>query len=697
MFDILSQDIKYLKGIGPLRAKVLYSDMSIRTIRDLLETYPYRYIDRSRTYKICELREGMSFVQIRGRIISFQAEGSGRKKHLKALFSDGQGIMELVWFRGISYIEKQYKPGVEYVAFGSPQVFGSRWSMAHPELEKPDSVQASVAFYPCYHTSGDMKRARITSKQMVDFVATALAALRVPLPETLPPYIVERKKLCSRDEAIRYIHRPRNYEQIAAAERRLKFEELFYIQLGILDYARERQERSAGQCFARIGSLFNGFYQYHLDFALTNAQKRVLREIRADVGSGKQMNRLLQGDVGSGKTIVALMAMLMALDNNRQVCLMAPTEILAEQHYASITEQLDGMPVRVDLLTSTIKGRRRNDTLSALASGDVNILIGTHAVIEDNVIFAQLGLVVIDEQHRFGVAQRAKLWLKSTAPPHVLVMTATPIPRTLAMTVYGDLNVSVLDELPPGRKPVLTRHVSAGRRVALYQKLESEIANGHQVYYVFPLIKENEKMDLRDLENGFEALKKIFPNRRLAYVHGKMSPAEKSEVMERFANGSVDILVATTVIEVGVNVPNATVMVVEEAQRFGLSQLHQLRGRVGRNAEQAYCFLVTPEKMAENTRKRIEIMVETNDGFRISEEDMRMRGPGDLQGTLQSGMPFDLRIANLATDGRILEEARALAHEVLESDPQHNRSYNDILWRQLSRTRKHEINWSEIS
>lgn len=697
MFDILSQDIKYLKGIGPLRAKVLYSDMSIRTIRDLLETYPYRYIDRSRTYNICELREGMSFVQIRGRIISFQAEGSGRKKHLKALFSDGQGIMELVWFRGISYIEKQYKPGVEYVAFGSPQVFGSRWSMAHPELEKPDSVQASVAFYPCYHTSGDMKRARITSKQMVDFVATALAALRVPLPETLPPYIVERKKLCSRDEAIRYIHRPRNYEQIAAAERRLKFEELFYIQLGILDYARERQERSAGQCFTRIGSLFNGFYQYHLDFALTNAQKRVLREIRADVGSGKQMNRLLQGDVGSGKTIVALMAMLMALDNNRQVCLMAPTEILAEQHYASITEQLDGMPVRVDLLTSTIKGRRRNDTLSALASGDVNILIGTHAVIEDNVVFAQLGLVVIDEQHRFGVAQRAKLWLKSAAPPHVLVMTATPIPRTLAMTVYGDLNVSVLDELPPGRKPVLTRHVSAGRRVALYQKLESEIANGHQVYYVFPLIKENEKMDLRDLENGFEALKKIFPNRRLAYVHGKMSPAEKSEVMERFANGSVDILVATTVIEVGVNVPNATVMVVEEAQRFGLSQLHQLRGRVGRNAEQAYCFLVTPEKMAENTRKRIEIMVETNDGFRISEEDMRMRGPGDLQGTLQSGMPFDLRIANLATDGRILEEARALAHEVLESDPQHNRSYNDILWRQLSRTRKHEINWSEIS
>lgn len=697
MFNILSQDVKYLKGIGPMKAKVLASDMSIHTVGDLLETYPYRYIDRSRTYAIGELRDGMSFVQVRGRIMSFTSEGSGRKRHLKALFTDGRGVMELVWFRGIAYVEKQYKPGVEYLAFGTPQIFGSRWSMAHPELETPDSVQVSVAFYPCYHTSGNMKRVRVTSKQMVDFVASALAALRNPLPETLPDYIMERKGLCSRDAAIRYIHRPQSYEQIVAAERRLKFEELFYIQLGILNYARERQERTSGQCFKRIGDLFNGFYQFHLPFALTNAQKRVLREIRADVGSGKQMNRLLQGDVGSGKTIVALMSMLMALDNNRQVCLMAPTEILAEQHYASIKDLLEGMPIRVDLLTSSVKGNRRSDTLSALATGEVNILIGTHAVIEDNVMFARLGLVVIDEQHRFGVAQRAKLWLKNVSPPHVLVMTATPIPRTLAMTVYGDLNVSVLDELPPGRKPVVTRHIYSGQRTMLYNMLENEMRKNHQVYYVFPLIKENEKMDLHDLENGFENLKKVFPSRHIAYVHGQMAASEKNEVMGRFANGEIDILVATTVIEVGVNVPNATVMVIEEAQRFGLSQLHQLRGRVGRNAEQAYCFLITPEKLAANTRRRMDIMVETNDGFRISEEDMRMRGPGDLQGTLQSGMPFDLHIANLAKDGRILEEARALAHEVLEADPQRNRPYNEVLWRQLDMKKHTDINWSEIS
>lgn len=697
MFDILSQDIKFLKGVGPQRARTLSSDMSINTIGDLLETYPYRYIDRSRTYRIADLRDGMSYVQIRGRIISYSSEGTGRKKHLKALFSDGRGIMELVWFRGTSYVEKRYKTGTDYIAFGQPQVFGGRWSMAHPELEEPDSVQTSIAFYPCYHTSGDMKRVRITSKQMVDFVAAALSALRAPLPETLPSYIVERKGLCSRNEAIRFIHRPETYEQIAAAERRLKFEELFYIQLGILNYARQRQEHSSGQCFTRIGALFNGFYQYHLPFPLTGAQKRVLREIRADVGSGKQMNRLLQGDVGSGKTIVALMAMLMALDNNRQVCLMAPTEILAEQHYETISEQLAELPIRVDLLTSTVKGSRRKDILSALAAGQVNILIGTHAVIEDNVVFAQLGLVVIDEQHRFGVAQRAKLWLKSAAPPHVLIMTATPIPRTLAMTVYGDLNVSVLDELPPGRKPVLTSHISSEYRAQLYQKINIEISKGHQIYYVFPLIKENEKMDLRDLENGFEYLKKVFPERSIAYVHGKIPPAEKNEIMSRFSEGKIDILVATTVIEVGVNVPNATVMVIEEAQRFGLSQLHQLRGRVGRNAEQAYCFLVTSGKLANTTRRRIEIMVETNDGFRISEEDMRLRGPGDLQGTLQSGMPFDLHIANLATDGLILEEARALAHEVIDSDPQRNRSYNDILWNQLRILKKNDINWSEIS
>lgn len=696
MYDILSQDIKFLKGVGPQRAALLAADMSVRTVGDLLGTYPYRYVDRSRTYSVGELREGMSFVQVRGRILSFLREGEGRKRRLKALFSDGSGVMELIWFRGTAYVEKQYKPGEEYVAFGAPQAFGSRWSMAHPELEKPGAAQDAPPLFPCYHTSGGMKRARITSKQMAGFVASALAALREPLPETLPQYIVERKGLCSRDEAVRRIHRPQDYGQIAAAERRLKFEELFYVQLGILSYARERRERSAGQRFTRIGALFNGYYRTRLGFALTGAQKRVLREIRADVGSGKQMNRLLQGDVGSGKTVVALMTMLMALDNNRQVCLMAPTEILAEQHFAYLTGQLGGMPVRTGLLTSSVKGRRRSDTLSALASGEMGVLVGTHAVIEDNVVFAQLGLVVIDEQHRFGVAQRARLWQKSAAP-HVLVMTATPIPRTLAMTVYGDLNVSVLDELPPGRKPVLTRHVTAGRRAGLYECLEGEISKGRQVYYVFPLIKENEKTDLRDLENGYEALKKAFPARRVLCVHGKMPPSEKNEVMRRFAAGEADILVATTVIEVGVNVPNATVMVIEEAQRFGLSQLHQLRGRVGRGAEQAYCFLVTPAKMSENTRRRIGIMVETNDGFRISEEDLRMRGPGDLQGTLQSGVPFNLKIASLAADGGILEEARALAHEVVEDDPRRDRLYNEILWRQLRAAKRHDTDWSEIS
>lgn len=696
--DFSSVDIKFLSGVGPKRAEVLKKEAGIATYEDLLYYFPYKYIDKSRIYRISEINGNMPYIQIEGCITDFYEQGAGKGRRLCATFSDKSGSVELVWFQGAKYITDRYIKGKLYIVFGKPNLYGGKITIAHPEIEVPsDRTDTSLTLQGCYNTTEAMKKKFITSRYIHKLIETLWSNRTAPLPETLPPYIVKKYSLLSLHEAIRNIHFPKTPEMLHKAQLRLKFDELFYIQLNLLRYMNLRKRNMNGFRFSKVGNFVNSFYRECLPFDLTNAQKRVIKEIRADMGSGKQMNRLLQGDVGSGKTIVALMAMLMALDNNRQVCLMAPTEILAEQHYASITEQLDGMPVRVDLLTSTIKGRRRNDTLSALASGDVNILIGTHAVIEDNVVFAQLGLVVIDEQHRFGVAQRAKLWLKSAAPPHVLVMTATPIPRTLAMTVYGDLNVSVLDELPPGRKPVLTRHVSAGRRVALYQKLESEIANGHQVYYVFPLIKENEKMDLRDLENGFEALKKIFPNRRLAYVHGKMSPAEKSEVMERFANGSVDILVATTVIEVGVNVPNATVMVVEEAQRFGLSQLHQLRGRVGRNAEQAYCFLVTPEKMAENTRKRIEIMVETNDGFRISEEDMRMRGPGDLQGTLQSGMPFDLRIANLATDGRILEEARALAHEVLESDPQHNRSYNDILWRQLSRTRKHEINWSEIS
>ena len=694
---LLTQDIKYLKGVGPSRASMLGKELSIHTVGDLVTTYPYRYIDRSKVYAVCELREGMQYVQVRGKIIYFETEGEGRKKRLKALFSDGAGVMELVWFRGISYVQKQYKTGKEYVAFGIPQIYGGRWSIAHPELEESQPQGVQTVFAPYYHTTEKMKRCNITSKTVEKLIKGALTELGGNIPETIPPYILKREKLCTRAQAITAIHFPQSFDQLEAARKRLKFEELFYIQLGLLNYASERQARAIGQRFVKIGDAFNGFYKYHLPFSLTNAQKRVLHEIRADVGSGKQMNRLLQGDVGSGKTIVALMTMLMAIDNNRQVCLMAPTEILAEQHYETISKMLDGMPIRTDLLTSSIKGKRRKATLEALASGEVKILIGTHAVIEDKVVFAQLGLAVIDEQHRFGVAQRAKLWLKSPAPPHILVMTATPIPRTLAMTVYGDLNVSVLDELPPGRKPVLTKRVENHQRTELFRLLENEIRKGHQVYYVFPLIKENEKMDLRDLENGYEWLCKTFPNRKIAYVHGKMGADDKNKVMTTFAKGDIDILVATTVIEVGVNVPNATVMVIEGAQRFGLSQLHQLRGRVGRNADQAYCFLVTPDKLSGDTRKRIDVMTLTNDGFKIAEEDLLLRGPGDLQGTMQSGLPFNLKIANLVTDGQLLEQARRMAHDVISADPQHNHSYNDILWKQLRQQRRTDISWEEIS
>lgn len=694
---LLSQDIKYMKGVGPMRAALLAAE-DIRSVGDLVTTYPYRYVDRSRTYMIRELRGDMPYVQVRGRIQYFSVEGAGRKKRLTASFTDGAGVMELVWFRSIQSVEKRYKVGVEYVAFGVPQLFGGHWSIAHPELDEPQAPAVQAAFAPLYHTSERMKRAGVTSKFIENLVRSALSDLGENIPETLPPYILRSRGLCSRAKALHDVHAPASLDDLQAARRRLKFEELFYIQLALLDYADKRQSHSAGQRFTKIGESFLSFYQFHLPFALTGAQKRVTHEIYDDMRSGRQMNRLLQGDVGSGKTVVALMAMLIAIDNNKQVCLMAPTEILAEQHYDTIRSMLDGMPLRVDLLTSSVKGRRRQDTLDALAAGEVNILIGTHAVIEDGVVFAQLGLAVIDEQHRFGVAQRAALWTKSPAPPHVLVMTATPIPRTLAMTVYGDLSVSVLDELPPGRKPVLTKLIAGSHHDELFNLLSSEIGKGHQAYYVYPLIKENEKMDLRDLENGYEMLCEVFPKLRIAYVHGKLRPDAKNEVMARFAAGEVDILVATTVIEVGVNVPNATVMVVEGAQRFGLSQLHQLRGRVGRNADQAYCILVAPDNISGDTRKRMDIMTATNDGFRIAEEDLRLRGPGDLQGTMQSGIPFNLKIASLATDGAMLEEARRLAHEVISADPGRNHSYNDILWRELrSRRGVSDIKWEEIS
>jgi ATP-dependent DNA helicase RecG len=692
---LLTQDLQYLKGVGPRRAELLAAELSVRTVEDLLGVYPYRYIDRSLVCRISQLREGMQYVQIRGKIQYYETEGEGRGRRLKALFSDGAGVMELVWFAGIAYVQKLYRPGTEYTVMGQPHLYGGRWSIAHPELEEPDGQLAPFA--PLYRTTERMKRAGLTSKGMEKLIAAALEQTRATIPETLPPYIVQKAGLCTRSQALEAIHAPTSLEALEQARRRLKFEELFYTQLGILDYARQRQERAAGQTFTKIGSAFLTFYKYHLPFELTDAQKRVLREIRADVGSGRQMNRLLQGDVGSGKTIVALMAMLMAVDNGRQAVLMAPTEILAAQHRESIGAMLEGMPVRVDLLTSSVKGRQRRAVLEGTASGETHILIGTHAVIEDSVEFARLGLAVIDEQHRFGVAQRARLWTKSPAPPHILVMTATPIPRTLAMTVYGDLNVSVLDQLPPGRRPVTTVKVEAPQRAALYRFIESQLAAGHQAYCVYPLIKENEKTGLRDLERGYETLCSAFPQHRVEYIHGQMPPGDKAAVMQRFADGNTDILVATTVIEVGVNVPRATVMVIEEAQRFGLAQLHQLRGRVGRSAEQAYCFLVTPEKLTGDTRRRIDIMTATCDGFRIAEEDLKLRGPGDLQGTLQSGLPFNLKIADLALDGRLLEEARRMAHDVIDADPAHNHSHNDLLWQQLRRMRRTAPGWEEIS
>lgn len=680
-----------------MRANILEKEMQIQNIGDLITTYPYRYVDRSKTYTIRELREGMQYIQVKGKILYFENEGEGRKKRLKAIFSDGLGVMELVWFCSLAHIQKRYKLNTEYIAFGTPQIYGGRWSIAHPELEEAQTENSEGAFAPYYHTTDRLKRSFVNSKVIGKLIKAALSELGNNIPETLPPYIIKRENLCSRSQAIIAMHMPASFEQLEKARKRLKFEELFYIQLGLLNYANERQLRSAGQRFVKIGDYFNTFYKYHLPFNLTNAQKRVLHEIREDVGSGKQMNRLLQGDVGSGKTIVALMTMLMALDNGKQVCLMAPTEILAEQHYETIMQLVKGMPVNIGLLTSSIKGNLRKNILSSLVSGRINILIGTHAIIEDNVQFSNLGLAIIDEQHRFGVAQRAKLWKKNSTPPHILIMTATPIPRTLAMTLYGDLSVSVLDELPPGRKPVLTKRVEHHERAKLNALLETEISKGHQVYYVFPLIKENEKMDLRDLENGYEGICKQFPTRKVAYVHGKMNTNDKNRVMCSFAEGKVDILVATTVIEVGVNVPNATVMVIEGAQRFGLSQLHQLRGRVGRNADQAFCFLVTPDNLTGTTRKRIDIMTATNDGFKIAEEDLQIRGPGDLQGTMQSGIPFNLKIANLVTDGKLLEEARRVAHEVIGADPLHNHSYNDTIWKQLKQLQSPDISWENIS
>ncbi len=700
MLNILDQDIQYLQGVGPKRQAILNKELNISTWRDLLEYYPYKYVDRSKVYRISDLSGDMPFVQIKGHILSFEEYAvSARKKRIVAHFSDGTGVCDLVWFQGTQYLYKNYKVGEEYIVFGKPGFYNGRYRFAHPDIDRTADIQlSSMGMQPYYMTTEKMKKAGLQSRGIEKLTKTLVEKLTPDvLPETLPSFITGPHHLVSRFEALRGIHYPKNLDEMQRAQVRLKFEELFYVQLNILRYANDRRRKYRGYVFSLVGMQFNDFFHNHLPFALTNAQKRVMHEIRADMGSGRQMNRLLQGDVGSGKTLVALMSMLIAIDNGFQACIMAPTEILAEQHLATLRAFLGTMSIRVELLTGIVKGKKRRQILDALAVGKVDILVGTHAVIEDNVQFARLGLAVVDEQHRFGVEQRAKLWAKSKNPPHILVMTATPIPRTLAMTIYGDLDVSVIDELPPGRKPIQTIHKLDTQMTSLYQGIRQQIEMGRQVYIVFPLIKESEKIDLKNLEDGFETLKEAFPNYRMSKVHGQMKSVEKEAEMQRFVNGETQILVSTTVIEVGVNVPNASVMVILDAQRFGLSQLHQLRGRVGRGADQSYCILVTTYKLTEETRKRINIMCETNDGFRISEADLKLRGPGDLEGTQQSGIAFDLKIADIARDGQIIQLARDEAQKIIDNDPLCEKSEYTLLWNRLRDLRKTNINWAAIS
>lgn len=698
MFDLATRDIKYLSGVGPQRAAVLNKELGIYSLHDLLYYFPYKYVDRSRIYTIREIDGTMPYIQLKGEILSFEAIGEGRQRRLVAHFSDGTGVVDLVWFQGIKFLLGKYKVHQEYIVFGKPSVFNGRFNIAHPDIELVSEVQlSSIGMQPYYNTTEKMKRSFLHSHAIEKMMGTLVKQLSEPLPETLSPAILAEHHLLPLTEALINIHFPANSDLLRKAQYRLKFEELFYVQLNILRYAKDRQRRYRGYLFERVGEVFNTFYSRNLPFELTNAQKRVLKEIRRDVGSGRQMNRLLQGDVGSGKTLVALMSMLMALDNGYQACMMAPTEILANQHYETIRELLFGMDVRVELLTGSVKGKKREAILAGLLTGDVHILIGTHAVLEEWVNFSSLGLVVIDEQHRFGVAQRARLWAKNAQPPHVLVMTATPIPRTLAMTLYGDLDVSVIDELPPGRKPIVTLHQFDSHRAGLYRSIRKQIAEGRQVYIVYPLITESEKIDLKNLEEGYLHICEEFPECKVCKVHGKMKPAEKDEQMQRFVSGEAQIMVATTVIEVGVNVPNASVMVIENAERFGLSQLHQLRGRVGRGADQSYCILVTGFKLAEDTRKRLEIMVRTNDGFEIAEADLKLRGPGDLEGTQQSGIAFDLKIADVARDGQLLQYVRDIAQAVVDADPDGTLPENEVLWRQLKALRKTNVNWAAIS
>ena len=696
----LSQlDIKFIPGVGPKKADLLHKELNISNADDLARHYPYKYIDRSRFYYLHEISENMPFIQVKGQIIKFEKVGVGRTQRLSAIFTDGKDTIELVWFQGIKFILEKYKTGITYVVFGKPTFFNGKYNIAHPEIDLPSQLPPveQLGLQPFYNTTEKMKSGFLNSKAVQKIMLNLLPYFQSGISETLPAYVLKKYALMNLSESLINIHFPKNANLLNKARQRLKFEELFFVQLNILQQTKWRENNLKGLMMKKVGDFFNTFFSNYMPFELTGAQKRVIKEIHTDLGSGRQMNRLLQGDVGSGKTLVALMVLLIAVDNGYQGCIMAPTEILATQHFDTLRSLVKDLGVNISLLTGSTRPKEREVIHKELQSGELNILIGTHALIEDVVQFNNLGLVVIDEQHRFGVEQRSKLWKKNVQPPHVLVMTATPIPRTLAMTVYGDLSVSVIDELPPGRKPIQTYHYYENKRQALNGFIYKQIKAGRQIYVVYPLIEESEKMDLQNVTEGFEYFRESFPEFKVSMVHGKLKPAEKEYQMQQFVNGKTHIMVATTVIEVGVNVPNASVMIIENAERFGLSQLHQLRGRVGRGAEQSFCILLTGFKLATETRKKMDIMVRTNDGFEIAEADLQLRGPGDLEGTQQSGMPFELKIANLARDGKMLSIAREFAMEILNDDPKLEKKENLVLGSQLNKLKTNLINWGNIS
>lgn len=698
MNQLRKSEIKYLSGVGPKRAELLAKQLDIHSFYDLLYYFPFRYIDRSTIHHITDLQGDMPYIQLKGRFINFTPQGEGAKRRLNALFTDGTGTIECVWFNRVKQIQESYRTGIEYVIFGKPSLYKGVYSIVHPEVDVFSQAKLSGGLRGMYNLTETLRNRSFTNRTMQQLVDNLLATDAVSrIADPLPAEIIEKYHLMPLAEALKNIHRPADISTLQRAQFRLKYEELFYLQLNILRYSSARNAKLRGFVFSHVGHYFNTFYSEHLPFALTGAQKRVIKEIRSDMGSGRQMNRLLQGDVGSGKTLVALMCMLLALDNDYQAAIMAPTEILAAQHFETISHLVEPLGIKCALLTGSTRKKQRETIHSDLLDGSLQIIIGTHALLEDVVQFRNLGLVIIDEQHRFGVAQRARLWSKNTNPPHVLVMTATPIPRTLAMTVYGDLDVSVIDELPPGRKPVTTILRTEESRMQMYRFLGTQLAEGRQVYVVHPLIQENEKLDLHDLEQGYRTICETFPSYRVCYVHGKMKPAEKEHQMQLFVTNQAQIMVATTVIEVGVNVPNASVMVIENAERFGLSQLHQLRGRVGRGAAKSYCILMSKHQLAKETKHRLTVMTETNDGFVVAEEDMKLRGPGDMEGTQQSGIAFNLRISNLAQDGQIVQLARDDARQIIDIDPSLTSEKYASLGNHIHSIFAHDVDWSLIS